>query len=130
FSPTTLLYFFLDAWHAANVELVLGLFVAAFATYGCARELEVGPAEAAAAGVLFAFSGPMVASPQVAVHALAGGWLPLALFGALFARHRWLFGGAIAAASLALMLLAGEPELVTVGALLVSACVMSAPELA
>jgi hypothetical protein len=129
FSPSTLLYFVFPSWRAASLEPVIGLFVAAFATFAAARQLGARPVEAAAGGAIFAFSGAMIASSQYGVHTLAGSWLPLAVWGALAARARWLTGTVTAGASLALMVLSGEPELVPVGAGLVAACVFAVPEL-
>lgn len=130
FSPTTPLYFVLPVLHAASLELVVGYGFGALGAYVVARQLGVRAALAAAAGVVYALSGPLAASPAVGVHGLAAGWLPWAVAGALaWGRGARLVGIATSAAALALVLSAGEPELVTVGAALCAAtlCAAEAP---
>lgn len=115
FYPPNLAFLFLSPVLANNVTVVLSFVVAGTGAYAFTRLLSQDPAGAAVAGLVFAFSGFMFGrlGHQNMIASLA--WLPWAFVGFELLRARIsalrLLG---AAGALALVLLAGHPQMLSV----------------
>ncbi len=123
FYPDNLLYLFAPVLWALNAHFWLHWLLAPFAMYWLAREWELEPEAAWAAGVLYATSGYFVSQLTflnlVAVSALA----PALVAAALAAlRSRW--GAAAFGGLWALVLLGGEPAMAGLGLGLALAAVL------
>jgi hypothetical protein len=110
--PTALLYALLPAATAFNLEILLHIALAGAGTYLLARSLSQPPVAAFAAGLVYAFSGPILSLTNLLNHHLAAAWTPFVLlFWHRFLTRRTPVWFACAAAAVALQLLAGFPEL-------------------
>lgn len=122
FPPHALLYGLLDPYTALGVSLSLEIVVAALGAWCLARKLGAGPIPALVAGVAFAWSGFMVSHARhLNMHASAAilPWLVLALEHLLASAGRR--GGLLLAGMLALMVLAGHPQILYIACLLLGA---------
>ena len=116
--PTAALYFVLSPLTAFNLEIVLHFALCAFAAYWLARTLGIGPAGSLVAGAAFALCGFTLSFANLFNRLLA---MPntafLILFWHLFLlerKRRWFV---LAAASGALVVLAGSVEFLLLAAL-------------
>lgn len=115
FYPPNLAFLFLSPTLANNVTVVLSFVIAGTGAYAFTRFLSADPAGAAVAGLVFAFSGFMFGhiGHQNMIASLA--WFPWAFLGFELLRRRLsalhLLG---AGAALALVLLAGHPQMLSV----------------
>lgn len=127
--PGTLLYLLLPPLDAFNLEIVLHLGLTALAMYALARALGFSRGAAAVAGLAFELSGVVLSLPNIVNRLLAIPYLPLAL--AFWVRYlqRKKAGSLVGVAvSLALMTLAGFPELVVVTGVLGTAWALAGAE--
>jgi hypothetical protein len=100
-----------DAEHAYSWMIVLHLSVGAAATAALARSFGVRRSLSLAAGVAFAFSGPVLDLVTHAQFVVIAAWLPLGWWAARrAARSRYEHGALWLAAAIAGTLLGGEPQ--------------------
>lgn len=115
FYPPNLAFLFLSPTLANNVTVVISFVIAGTGAYAFTRQLSADPAGAAVAGLVFALSGFMFGhiGHQNMIASLA--WLPWAFLGFEMLRQRIsalrLLG---AGAALALVLLAGHPQMLSI----------------
>ena len=126
--PTALLYALLPVATAFNVEILLHIALAGAGAYLLARSLSQPPAAAFVAGLVYAFSGPVLSLTNLLNHHLAAAWTPFVLlFWHRFLTRRMSAWFACAAAAFALQLLAGFPELSLAVAALLAVWTASIP---
>jgi len=128
FYPLSIIYYVLPLWLAYGWFTVVNLWLAGIFMYAFARALGIGRAGAALAGIIYQFSGFVLASVVFQMMIAALPWLPLMLLAsefilrekAFFGRHSAIPWVALGAIALGMNILAGHVE-VTLYSLLMTA---------
>lgn len=126
--PLNLLYLLFSVDNGLKWGLLLSYFAAAFGVHALARRLGLSSASAFTAGCTYAFSGYLISLSNNPHYVASAAALPYVFW----AGHVFLFEGRAAAllgtaVSLALVVLAGDPQNFVVAAALLAAMTLFAP---